>query len=144
MFDGIDQTVLPVYVVPLQLAAWADRVRPHLAKMAEGSHGLYETTDILTAIAAGRMQLWVAVSGVELLAVMVTEIHDYPRVRAMRCVGISGRKPRLWMGLLANVETAAREHFGCSRFQALHQPGHERLLRTGGWRTTHILAEKDL
>jgi hypothetical protein len=144
VFDGLDTAVQPIYVAPLHLAAWLDRVRPHLARMADGSGGRYELTDIITAIAAGRMLLWVAVRGSDLLCALVTEIMNYPRLRAMRCIGISGHRARLWMPLLANVEAAAREHFGCTRFEALHQKGHERLLRTGGWRAYHTLAEKDL
>ena len=144
MFDGVDTAVQPIYVAPVSLSAWVARVRPHLGRMAEGSGGRYESTDIITAIAAGRMQLWVAVKGADLLCALVTEIVNYPRLRAMRCIGISGHRARLWIPLLANVEAAAREHFGCTRFEALHQRGHDRLLRTPGWRAYHTLAEKDL
>lgn len=144
MFDGLDTEVLPIYVAPTQLLAWMDRVRPHLAKMADGSGGRYFVQDILTAIAAGRMQLWCALRGADLLCVMLTEIHDYPQLRAMRCIGVVGHKPRLWMHLLAKVEAAAKSDFGCVRMEALHHPAHARLLRTGGWRVFHILAEKPL
>lgn len=140
MFDGIDPAVQAIYVAPLHLPVWADRVRPHLAKMAAGSGGRYEPTDILTALASGRMQLWLAMNGVSLLCVMVTEILTYPRLRAMRSVGLVGTQPRKWRGLLAAVEEAARRDFGCTMMESFHIPRFAALLP--GYRTTHWLSEK--
>lgn len=144
MFDGLDHSVQGLYVVPADLVRWVDRARPHLAKMADGSDGCYEVTDLLAAVAAGSMQLWLVLDGAEIACVMLTEIVQYPRKRAMRCVGISGSRPRRWMPLLANVERAARDHFGCDRMESLHQPRHGALLRTGGWREFHVLSVKEL
>lgn len=144
MFDGLDTSVLPLYVHPADFHRWAERVRPMLACMAAGSGGCYLAEDIAAAISAGRMQLWLALDGTDIACTMVTEIVAYPRLRAMRCVGVVGHRPLRWMHMLEDVERAARDCFGCTRFQALVQPGHERLLRTGGWRLFHSLWEKPL
>jgi hypothetical protein len=112
--------------------------------MAEGSGARYEAADIFAALAANRMQMWIAVDGAEIVCVMLTEIINYPRFRAMRCIGVVGHRPRRWLHLMAVVEDAARTHFGCARMEAMHEPGHERLLRTGGWVAFHTLAEKML
>lgn len=140
MFDGIDSTVQPLFVAPEHLSVWASRVRPHIDKMAAGSAGRYEGTDILTAIAAGRMQLWVALGGADLLCVLVTEVHTYPRLRALRLIGLSGHRPRLWAHLLGSVEQAAARHFGCTRMEAVHIPRFGAILP--GYRTTHWFSEK--
>ena len=144
MFDGLDVGVQPLFIAPGDLLRWAPRVAPHVAKMADASGGRYLTEDIFAALASGRMLLWIAIDGADIACVMVTEIMQYPRRRAMRCVGVSGHRPRRWMGLLANVEEASRSRFGCDLMEALHQPGHDRLLRTGGWEVFHVLSEKVL
>jgi len=144
MLDGPDNTLQPLYIPPEQILVWIDRLRPHIQKMADGSGGRFQTSDILTCLATGAMQCFVAIEGIDLLAVMLTEIMNYPRFRAMRCIGISGRDAPRWTHLMAAIEKVARENFGCTRIEALVQPGHERLLTTGGWRDSHHLIEKDL
>lgn len=144
MFDGLDNGMQALFIAPTDLVRWADRVRPHLDRMAAASDGCYETCDILAALAAGRMFLWIALDGADLACVLVTEIVAFPRRRAMRCIGISGHRPRRWMPLLFHVERAAKEWFGCDKMQSLHQRHHGKLLRTGGWTETHVLSEKSL
>lgn len=141
-FDGIDTTVQPLFVPAQQLPAWVDHVRPHLAKMADRSGGRFHATDILECLAGGHMQMWIALRGAELLVVMVTEIHTYPRLRAMRLIGISGYKPLLWRRLLRRVEASAKQDFGCSMMESLHSPEHGVLMP--GYKTSHWFSEKVL
>ena len=144
MFDGLDHTVQALFIAPRDLIKWADRIRPHVIKMADGSGGRYESGDIFAAIARAELLLWIAIDGPEIACVMLTEIVKYPRLRAMRCVGIVGSRPRRWMHLLAQVEDASRKTFGCTRFEALYPRALGRLLRTSGWREWHVLSEKSL
>lgn len=144
MFDGLDTTVTPLFIGADAWPAFAERVQPHLAKMAAGSGGRYEAQDIECGITSGRMQLWLALEGMAILCALVTEIIAYPRIQVMRCVGIVGHRPRRWMHLLSSVEHCARRNFGCARMEALVQPGHDRLLTTDGWEVWHVLLEKSL
>lgn len=142
MFDGIDPSVQALLVDPGQITAWAPRVRPHLEKMAGGSKGRFLASDILTAIAAGRMQMWVAVEGAALLCVAVTEIQNYPRLRALRFIALVGAGPRRWRHLLGAVEQAARENFGCQMIEAMCPPRYAAILPN--YETSHQLMEKPL
>lgn len=142
MFDGLDTSVQPLFVDAGMLPAWASQVRPHLEKMAAGSGGRYLATDILTAIAAGRMQLWLAVRGTDLLCVMVTAVEDYPRLRAMRMIGLVGSGPRQWRHLLVAIEATAKRDFGCDKMEAFHIPRFSTILP--GYRVSHWFAEKPL
>lgn len=90
------------------------------------------------------MQAWAAMEDNTLLGVMLTEIITYPRLRALRLIGVSAHSPRRWMHLLHEVEAIARRGLGCDLIECLHRPGHERLLTTGGWRVWHFLSEKRL
>lgn len=144
MFDGLDSTVTPLYVPRGEVFRWADKISPALLKMAASSGGRYQATDIAAALAAGRMQLWLVLEATDIACVMVTEIVEYPRLRAMRCVGLVGHRPRRWLHLLREVENAARNAFGCCVMEAFVSSGHERLLKTGDWRLFHSLWEKPL
>lgn len=142
MFDGLDHAIQPFFVKPEQLMVWAGRVRPHIEKMAEGSRGRYLASDILVAIAAGRMQLWLALSGPEILCVMLTEIREYPRARALRIIGLVGHDHKKWRHLLSVVELAAKNNFGCTIMEASAPPRFGVLLP--GYRSSHTLGEKPL
>lgn len=143
MFDGLDHSVQALYVAPLDLVRWADRIRGHLSRMADGSGGRYETRDLFAALASGQMLLWIALDGAEIVCVMLTQIMDYPHLRAMRCIGVSGYRPRRWTHLMENVKRMSRDQFGCQRMEALHDPRHGVLLGKE-WRQFHILSEASL
>lgn len=142
MFDGLDRGAQALFVAPGDLLIWADRVRPHIAKMADGSGGRYEASDIFSALASGRMLMWVALDGVTLLCVMLGEIVDYPRVRVLRLTGLVGNQPLKWRGMLPAIEDQARRQFGCGMVESIHQSCHKVLLR--GYETTHWRSEKIL
>lgn len=144
MFDGLDRSVSPVYVAPSEVFRWGDKIAPALLKMAEGSGGRYHAPDIAAALISNRMQLWLALEGTQIGCVLVTEIVEYPRLRAMRCVGLVGHRPRRWMHLLRDLEEAAHNAFGCDVMEAFLPPGLERLLNTANWAPFHVLWEKPL
>lgn len=142
MFDGIDPAPQVHLVDTAQLAVWAPHVRPHLEKMANSSGGRYLFIDILTAIAARNMQLWLVMRGADLIAVMVSEILQYPRARALRMIGLVGAKPRLLRSLVCMVEETARKDFNCDRIEAFHIPRFLAILPS--FKTTHWFSEKML
>jgi hypothetical protein len=142
VFDGIDSSVQALFVAPLDLLSWVNQIRPYIAKMADGSGGRFATSDIFTALASGRMLLWVALEGAEIRCVLVGEIMNYPRLRALRLSGLAGNNPRKWRRLLGLIEEQARTKFGCTMMESLHQPRH--LSFMPGYETTHWLSEKSL
>jgi hypothetical protein len=144
VFDGLDPVVQPFFVGVDAWPTFAERVQPHLQKMADGSGGRYLREDIQAAITSGVIQLWLALDGAEIVCAMTTQVMDYPRLRALRCIGVVGHRPRRWMHLMHHVERAAKKHFGCDRMEAMHQPRHGLLLQTPGWQTFHVLSEKHL
>ena len=129
-------------VLPDTLPAADARVRPHIEKMAAGSSGRYLADDIFAGIASGQFQLWVVLRGHDLLCVLVTSIETFPQIREMRMIGVSGRDYKAWIPLFPELETIAREHFGCARIAALHLPRFRHALP--GYLTTHWLSEKAL
>lgn len=142
MFDGLDPGVQALFVAPRDLLAWADRIRPHIEKMATGSRGRYEASDIFAALSAGRMLLWIALEGPDIRCVLVGEVVIYPRMKVMRLTGLVGYRPSKWRGLLPLIEAQARERFGCTMMESVHQPRHIAFLP--GYETTHWVSEKSI
>lgn len=142
MFDGADTSVQALFIAPADLLAWADRIRPHIAKMAAGSGGRYRAEDIFVELAASRFLLWIALEGIEVRCVMIGQIMTYPRLRALRLTGLVGNRPWKWLSLLPAIEEQARRDFDCSRIEAMHPPRLATLLR--GFRIFHLLSEKAL
>lgn len=142
MFDGIDPAPRLLLIDITQLGTWAPHVRPYLEKMAVHSGGRYIFIDILTAIAARNMQLWLVMHETDLLAVMVSEVISYPRLRALRMIGLVGKKPRVLRGLVCEVERIAKQDFRCHKIEAFHMPRFLALLP--GFVTTHWFSEKTL
>lgn len=141
MFDGLDGGVQAIYVAPADLLVWADRVRPYIEKMAAGSGGRYEDSDLFAALARGAMLLWIALHGSDICCVMIGEVVVYPRIKALRLTGLVGNRPLLWRRLLDAVEDQARRQ-GCVLMESVHQPSHGILLK--GYKATHWLSEKPL
>jgi len=118
-------------------------VRPHLQKMADGSGGRYLEEDIEADIKSGHFQLWIVIDGAEITCVTITQIMEYPRLRALRVVGLVGHRPRRWMHFMGHLELTAKQHFGCDRIEAMTQPRHIALLPRD-WNVFHVLSEKVL
>lgn len=144
MFDGLDTDVRCFYVGN-QWPVFAERLRPHIAKMAAGSGGRFEAEDIVACIECGRFHLWLMLEGSEILAALLTEIVQYPRLRAMRGIAVVGHRHRRWVEAgHAAIEMVSKQFFGCDRMEAMHQPGHERLLTPYGYEVFHYLSQKPL
>lgn len=142
MFDGLDSAVRLLFVGPDDLLAWVNQIRPHIVKMADSSNGRFVTGDIFAALASARMLLWIVLEGSQVRCVLVGEIVAYPRLKALRLVGLVGHQPNKWRKLLALIEIQAKDKFGCSMMESFHQPRH--FLFSPGYTTTHWLSEKVL
>ena len=103
---------------------------------AAGSHTF---DDVAAGVAAGTMQLWLGPN-----SVMVTELVDYPRYRALRFFLAGGRMPEL-EAMTPGVLDWGREQ-GCARAEFLGRRGWQRsFLTRSGWRDTQLVAlEKQL
>lgn len=124
---------------------WAYRLKPQLAQMAQGSGGRYVADDIDHALWSGRMRAWVAEDGERAACLLLSEVIEYPRFKALRLVGCVGEQPREWVGLGPWVEKMAR-CMDCSRLEALHPPDLVWLLKawSSEWRVFHTLSEMRL
>jgi len=111
--------------------------------MAGGSGGRYLAPDIDEALVSGQFHAWLALDGTAIHCVLVTCIARYPRLTALRIVGLVGQQPRRWLHLLSEVADWARA-MGCDRMEALHPVHYCRILARAGFREFHRLSEMGL
>lgn len=128
---------VPPDVVP---AFW-QLVVPDLGKAIAHADGRYALEDVLAALLARDMQLWIAVDSrsMAIAAVCVTEIVNYPQEKRCGLVFCAGRSVERWIRHLDEIEAWAREQ-ECDALELQGRPGWERLLPD--WRKTHVLLSK--
>jgi hypothetical protein len=143
-FDGSLDELVPLFVGITEWPRWAARIKPHLEKIAAASGGRYLAEDIAAALASGAFSLWLVLDGADIACAVISEFMQYPRLNALRIVGLVGHRPRRWMHLLKLLEISAAVNWNCARIEGVHPPGYERMLLTGGWKISRLMCEKDL
>lgn len=129
-------------VPPEKLAAAWDHLSAHIEKLAEITYGRLTTDDIRKHIEAGNFQLWAVVGeDNQLLAVVTTEIIQYPQRRACRVVGCVGENRGKWIHLFDEIQDWARSQ-GCAAMEIFARKGWAKVLPD--FRLTSILLERSL
>lgn len=133
-----------VLLNPVSWLSYAERCEPYVARMAAASQGRYIQEDIALAISTGQFQAWVVLEDDELIALMVTEVIQYPRKRALRGIGWVGRNPGKWVHFIQSFEQMGKYVFDCDLAEALHPPSIKMLFSRDGWSEFHRLSVKQL
>ena len=118
-----------------------DEVYQLIEKALMYAEGELVPDDIKKHLDTGDLRLWVALSGKNVLASMVTEIIQYPRKKIVRVITLAGKDMDLWYDFLPMVEGYAIRN-GCSSLEAWTRRGMTRKLRD--WRHSYDIITKDL
>lgn len=128
-------------VRPYELDEVAPLVMPMLDEACQRIRNI-APSDYLKACEEGRMQLWCAVGlGVE--AICVTEVISYPRRKVLAVDVLTGADRPRWLHHLDTLCEWGRS-MDCLAIEALARPGWGRALAGAGFKTTHVLLEKEL
>lgn len=126
-------TVAAILVEPAAIDLWLPRIASRIARVATDRYSL---ADVIGAIRAGRVHLWVMVSADAVVALLLTEFVDYPRQRACRFVGCVGKDWRTWMHVFDDIRAWARDQ-GCARMEAMAPAKYRHMLT--GYKIDHVL-----
>jgi hypothetical protein len=88
--------------------------------------------DIKNAVEAQEMQLWGIHDGI-LRAVMITEMVDYPKCRAIRIHSLAGKEMDKWLDVLIKTLEEWGKENGASLMEFTGRKGWERVLPKHGW-----------
>jgi hypothetical protein len=105
----------------------------------ERSSGRMTAEDVFTDVSRGTKQLWLG-ADTKINVVVVTEVIQWPRKRALSIVLATGKDRDDWLQHMDTLEDFARSH-DCDFLETWARPGWEKIL---GWKKTHVLLEKRL
>ena len=132
-----------VLISPDDLEVVWDEVVPLIDAALKYSEGEILPEDLVQPLKTGKMQLWVALSG-GVIAAMITEIVIYPRKRVLRVITIAGKDGRgmsKWYGFLPLIEGFALNN-NCSSLEAWTRKGMAKKLKD--WEHKYMVITKDL
>ena len=124
---------------------WWKKIAPWLLKGCEQGRE-FTALDIGRACADRTMQLWIVYEKEteEVVAVVVTEIMDYPSLKTCLVNLLVGERMSEWVHYLEDVlEPWAREQ-GCKTIRGWCREGLMRILEPRGWEFGRVLLEKKL
>lgn len=102
-------------------------LRDKLAIALEHAGGTHTIDDVDELIAAEMMQLW---EGPRSIA--ITEVIQYPRVKACRIFAVAGDMGELWSLLEPAIARWAKDH-GCARLEGFGRMGWQRVAPKHGY-----------
>lgn len=98
------------------------------------AYGELTLADAKAACLSGDMQLWVVFTQeAAFLGAAVTQVVEYPQLRAMRIVLLGGKKFDEWKALLDATLAEAARKIGCNRMEAFGRTGFVRSLQGVGY-----------
>ena len=107
----------------------------------------YWPIDILAQIIQGKQQAWLVREGREILAVIVTQIDQFPRRRGLTVFFLAGTRMVEWFDRAETIITEYASRMGCDHFQTSGRRGWERVIGiepTTNFYTKDIIPEKPL
>lgn len=126
-------------VTPDLIPALRGRIAPLIERGAKVSGGRVTPEGLFKRIEDGELQLWVAVDGRDVHALLLTEIIQYPALKACHIELCAGENRHEWLHFLGQVEQWAREQ-GCEVMEGYMRPGW----KLDGYRVRRHVTEKKL
>lgn len=107
------------------------------------SNGKFIGDDIKKSLISRDMQLWGVSDGKKILAAVVSEIVNYPRLKACRVLIGTGENYENWARYIQIVETWGKSQ-GCTLIELITRPGWKKPMKEFGFKETHVHLEKGL
>ena len=121
-----------------------DDVLPIMRRADAWGRGHITAETILIECIARNMQLWVVgANQQDIKGVVVTQIIDYPEIRACRYVLAAGWDSHEWLKFDEVISVWAKER-GAEMMEAVGRPGWLKAVKKLGWTSTMRLYEKEI
>jgi hypothetical protein len=116
-----------------------------LVQKACETNGGYNAEHILEYLKEGSMQLWMAIESEsnKVICVCVTEIRQYPNFKVCDLRITTGEQFERWYNFMDQICQWAKSN-GCKKMEIFARPGWERILKSKGFRKTHVQIERNL
>lgn len=122
----------------LDPAEWL-RCQHWIEPALEYTRGTHTIDDITSGIASGQFQFWPGKN-----AAIVTEIYEYPRLKALNFFLLGGDGDEIFERLRPVVEAWAANEMGCTRFFGVGRMGMKLRSRPHGYEPAWIVMVKEI
>jgi hypothetical protein len=112
-------------------------IEPLVQLALSEAHGELESADVYERLCDQRMQALVAVDGDRIIAVLVTEIVQYPRKVALRVVLAGGEGLDRWVHAAHEMLLQGARSIGAKTLEMHGRKGWQRALRVVGWEPSY-------
>jgi hypothetical protein len=119
-----------LFVPPSAIDAVWEKSLELLQEPIAMTRGCYEPEDVYNFLTAGKMGLWLAIEGEDVLAAYAVELVFYPRKTRLRAT-FAGGKPHTMERWLPQMEAALEQEarrFGGSGIEAIGRKGWAKML----------------
>jgi len=118
------------------------KVRPHLSRAAEYTHGRFDVEDILGLIVEGEQDLWIAFDGPDVKSAVTTSIVNYPRLRALCMQFTGGDDLKEWKAPMLSLLQQWAFDNNCDVIESSGRPGWAKVFENDGhkplWHTYEL------
>lgn len=134
-WPGLDVEALPVPMTtndvtvslpPFEVLVDRWREISGMIHRATSRTGCYEPIDLLLMAARGEMGIWLCMRGDEILAVLVSQVINYPRRRVLEMVAAGGGNMAAWRDIAVRTLDQHARARGCAHVACIGRPGWAR------------------
>lgn len=129
-----------MHCVGLDLAYWP-YVKDDIDLALQGDSGRMSVDDLKQMIESKDAQLWAIHDG-DIHAVMTTQIINYPQLKAVRIITVTGKHSENWLDLLIDTVSRWGAENGAHVVEFVGRQGWKKLLTNKGFGDTQIFMTK--
>lgn len=118
-------------------------VKPYVQVALDRTEGEMSVKDVYNSLLNQDMQLWVLIDGPTVIGALVTQILDFPNVKACRYVTMGGDVHGDFEAVTDLIEEWALSH-GCQRMEIVGRPGWARALKDFGYHQAYSYVTKQI
>ena len=128
-----------VFVTKETLGDWFEKARPLIQQIAEGSLGRHTVETLRKELEAGTY--WMAVAAEESVraCLIATSTTWGTGLKEIVVIGLTGNGMKAWLHLEDGMRAAAKKEGAV--LKAYARPGWARVLKSRGYKMTHVILE---
>lgn len=133
----IEVTLIPTEAVG---RVWKS-VEPLMQKASEYTYGRFEAIDILDGLFKGEQLLWIAFDDANVYGAVVTEVYQYPRMRALMMHFVGGEKLAEWKAPMLSLLRKYAKDNNCSVLESYGRAGWGKIFKDDGYTSRFVFYE---
>ena len=117
------------------------RIEDYVQGTAEYTHGRYTKGDIRTGLMTKPQHLWLAHEGEEVFGFVVTEIANYPQLKALVMHFTGGRELDSWKPQMLEMLQSFSKLHGCDVIESFGRAGWAKVFKKDGFKSMYNFYE---